>query len=76
MIANILHSEFKNDRISKLEENQADMSIEFISDRQKFISFSMDKQLNKKDYPNGLFPFFNSGMQGVCSFCDYIANFL
>lgn len=72
MISNILHCYFKNDSTSKLEEPQANMSVDFIGDNQKFVSFSMDKKLNKKEFPKGIFPFFNSGIPEVCSFCDYI----
>ncbi|WP_143019021.1 hypothetical protein [Chryseobacterium taihuense] len=71
-ISNILNDYFKEDKISKLIEKQENMSIDFISENQKFLSFSFDKQLSNRDFPKGLFPFFNRGEAGVCAFCDYI----
>ena len=60
MISNILDDFFKNNITSVLEE------------KQNFLSFSMDRTLSEKDFPKGLFPFFNRGLPGVCLFCDYI----
>jgi len=71
-IANILDAHFKQEYLSKLIESQAKMEIEFVSDRQKFLSFTFDRCLLKKDFPKGLFPFFNRGEAKVTSFCDYI----
>ncbi len=48
------------------------MVVDFISDRKKYLSFSFDKTLPIKDFPKGLFPFFNRGEALVTSFCDYI----
>ncbi|MFJ1428159.1 hypothetical protein ACILD6_06110 [Capnocytophaga canimorsus] len=72
MISNVLDAFFKSDSITKLEEHQADMSVDFISEGQRFLSFCMDKQLDEKTFPKGLFPFFNRGEAKVCAFCDYI----
>lgn len=72
MISNILNDCFKNNTLYRLEEIQANMSIDFVGNPQEYISYSMDKQLNKKDFPKGLFPFFNRGLKNVCSMCDYI----
>lgn len=71
-ISNILDDFFKEDKITKLQELQEKMEIEFISDKKRYLSFSFDKQLPTKDYPKGLFPFFNRGEAKVTSFCDYI----
>lgn len=71
-IANILDPHFKQEYLSKFIESQANMEIEFISERQKFLSFTFDRSLSKKDFPKGLFPFFNRGEAKVTSFCDYI----
>lgn len=71
-ISNILDDFFKEDKITKLQELQENMEIEFISDNKRYLSFSFDKQLPTKDYPKGLFPFFNRGEAKVTSFCDYI----
>lgn len=72
MISNILDDFFKNNTTTVLEENQARMSVDFIVESQKFLSFKMDKNLDKKDFPRGIFPFFNNKQPKVCSFCDYI----
>ncbi len=72
-LSNILDDFFKEETISKLQEPKENMFIEFISDNQKFLSFSFDKQpLPKNDFPKGIFPFFNRGTGKVTSFCDYI----
>lgn len=71
-ISNILDDYFKEDNISKLVETQENMAIDFVSDNQRFLSFSFDKQLSAKEFPKGLFPFFNRGVPGVVSFCDYV----
>jgi len=71
-ISNILDDFFKEDTISKLVERQENMSIDFVGENQRFLSFSFDKQLAAKDFPKGLFPFFNRGQAGVCAFCDYV----
>jgi hypothetical protein len=72
-LSNILDAFFKEETISKLQEPKENMFIEFISDNQKFLSFSFDKQpLPKNDFPKGIFPFFNRGTGKVTSFCDYI----
>jgi hypothetical protein len=71
-ISNILDVFFKEDNITKLKEPQAQMELDFVSDNKRFLSFSFDKQLPVKDYPKGLFPFFNRGEPKVTSFCDYI----
>ena len=74
MISNILDDFFKNNTTTVLEENQARMSVDFIVESQKFLSFKMDKNLDKKEFPRGIFPFFKSKdkEKKVCSFCDYI----
>ncbi|MFJ1425878.1 hypothetical protein ACILE3_07890 [Capnocytophaga canimorsus] len=72
MISNILNDCFKNNTLYRLEEIQANMSIDFVGNPQEYISYSMDKQLNKKDFPKGLFPFLNRELENVCSMCDYI----
>lgn len=72
-LSNILDHFFKEDVVSKLQEKQEDMQIDFITDNKRFLSFSFDKQpLPSKDFPKGLFPFFNKGESKVNSFCDYI----
>lgn len=71
-ISNILDDFFKEDKITKLQELQENMEIEFVSDNKRYLSFSFDKQLPNKDFPRGLFPFFNRGEAKVTSFCDYI----
>ncbi|GEL10537.1 hypothetical protein FGL01_12760 [Flavobacterium glycines] len=71
-VSNILDDFFKEDKITKLQELQEKMEIEFVSDNKKYLSFSFDKQLPLKDFPKGLFPFFNRGVAKVTSFCDYI----
>lgn len=71
-ISNILDDYFKEEKITKLQEVQEKMSIDFVSDNVKFLSFSFDKQLSKRDFPKGLFPFFNRGHAKVSSFCDYV----
>jgi hypothetical protein len=72
MISNILDDFFKNNNTKVLEEKQAGMSVDLINEKQIFLSFSMDRTLSEKDFPKGLFPFFNRGLPGVCLFCDYI----
>ncbi len=71
-IASIIDSHFKQDELTYLKEEQADMRIEFENDGQRFLSFSFDKNLSKNIYPKGLFPFFNRGVPKVTSFCDYV----
>ncbi|MDI9363961.1 MAG: hypothetical protein QM541_03345 [Flavobacterium sp.] len=71
-ISNILDDYFKEDKISRLQEIKEGMQVEFISDNKKYLSFSFDKQLPNKDFPKGLFPFFNRGEASVCAFCDYV----
>lgn len=71
-ISNVLDDFFKEETISKLVEIQENMSIDFISEKQKYLSFSFDKRLPANEFPKGLFPFFNRGQAGVCSFCDYV----
>lgn len=71
-ISNILDDFFKETIITKLREVKEDMEVEFVSENKKFLSFSFDKELQKKDFPKGLFPFFSKGEAGVNSFCDYI----
>ena len=72
MISNILDDFFKNNTTTTLEERQAGMSVDFITENQKFLSFKIDKKLDKKEFPRGVFPFFNNKQARVCSFCDYI----
>ena len=72
MISNILDDFFKNNTTTTLEEKQAGMSVDFIAENQKFLSFKIDKKLDKKEFPRGVFPFFNNKQARVCSFCDYI----
>lgn len=71
-ISNILDDFFKEEKLSKLIEIKENMEIDFVSDSVKFLSFSFDKQLPVKDFPKGLFPFFNRGHAKVTSFCDYV----
>lgn len=68
----ILEDFFKESKITKLKEDKEKMEVEFISDSLRFLSFSFDKELPKKDFPKGLFPFFSKGQAKVNSFCDYI----
>lgn len=72
LISNVLDSFFKEENITELKETQENMSIELVSDKLRFLSFSFDKILPKQDFPKGLFPFFNRGEPKVCSFCDYV----
>ena len=60
MISNILDDFFKNNTTTALEEKQAGMSVAFIAENQKFLSFKLDKDLDKKEFPRGIFPFFKS----------------
>ena len=76
MISNILDDFFKNNNTKVLEEKQAGMSVDLINEKQIFLSFSMDRTLSEKDFPKGLFPFFNRGLPGVCLFCDYSTLFV
>ena len=76
MISNILDDFFKNNITSVLEEKQAGMSVDLITEKQNFLSFSMGRTLSEKDFPKGLFPFFNRGLPGVCLFCDYIILYI
>lgn len=71
-INNILDAYFKTDTLTRLKEDEANMEVELINDGQRFICFTFDKNLSKRDYPNGLFPFFNRGEVGVTKICDYI----
>lgn len=71
-ISNVLDDFFKEDKLTKLQELKENMEIDFISDKKRYLSFSFDKDLPKREYPNGLFPFFNKGEAKVTSFCDYI----
>lgn len=71
-ISNVLDDFFKEDKITKLQELQENMEIDFISDNMRYLSFSFDKKLPAKEFPKGLFPFFNRGEARVTSFCDYI----
>lgn len=72
LISNILDDFFKEDNISKLQEINENMVIDFENENKKYLSFSFDKQLPAKDFPKGLFPFFNRGVPMVTSFCDYV----
>lgn len=72
LISNIIDPFFKEDNITKLKEDKEFMSIDFIADGIRFLSFSFDKELPKKDFPKGIFPFLNRGEKLVCTFCDYI----
>ena len=72
LISNVLDDFFKEDNITELKEAQENMSINFINDKLRFLSFSFDKTLPRSDFPKGLFPFFNRGEPKVCSFCDYV----
>ena len=72
LISNILEDFFKEDNITKLQEIQENMVVEFENENKKYLSFSFDKQLPAKDFPKGLFPFFNRGVAKVTSFCDYV----
>ena len=74
MISNILDDFFKNNTTTALKEKQAGMSVAFIAENQKFLSFKLDKDLDKKEFPRGIFPFFKNKdkEKKVCSFCDYI----
>lgn len=71
-INNILDPHFKTDTLTRLKEDQANMEVELINDGQRFICFTFDKTLLKREYPKGLFPFFNRGEVGVTKICDYI----
>jgi hypothetical protein len=72
-LSNILDDFFKNDKITKLKEDNENMFIDFVNEKQQYLSFSFDKQpLPYKEFPRGLFPFFNRGTGNVTSFCDYI----
>jgi hypothetical protein len=72
-LSNILDDFFKNDKITKLKEDNEKMYIDFINDNHQYLSFSFDKQpLPHKEFPRGIFPFFNRGTGNVTSFCDYI----
>ncbi|MGJ1366324.1 hypothetical protein [Sphingobacterium spiritivorum] len=72
LISNILDPFFKEEDISQLKEEKEKMFIDFVSDNQRFLSFSLDKELSREDFPKGLFPFFNRGEPKLCSFCDYL----
>ena len=74
MISNILDDFFRNNTTTALNEKQAGMSVDFIAENQKFLSYKIDKKLDKKEFPRGIFPFFKSKdrEKKVCSFCDYI----
>lgn len=71
-LSNILDDFFKEEIVSKLQEPKENMIVDFVSENKRFLSFSYDKQLLQKDFPKGLFPFFNRGTGKVTSFCDYI----
>ena len=71
-VNNVLDSYFKTEALTRLKEVQADMEVELVSDGQRFICFTFDKTLLRRDYPKGLFPFFNRGEAGVTKICDYI----
>jgi hypothetical protein len=71
-ISNVIDTYFKEDEITVLKEDQANMKIDFVSDKQKFLSFTFDRKLKKTDFPKGFFTFFNRGEAKVTSFCDYI----
>lgn len=71
-LSNILDDFFKEDTVSRLQEPKENMYIDFVSDNKRFLSFSYDKTMPSRDFPKGLFPFFNRGTGLVTSFCDYI----
>lgn len=71
-INSVLDPFFKTEIITRLKEEQADMEVELVSDGQRFVCFTFDKNLLRRDYRNGLFPFFNRGEAGVTKICDYI----
>lgn len=71
-ISNVIDDFFKEESITKLREIKEGMEIDFVSDNKKYLSFSFDKQLPAKDFPKGLFPFFNRGEAKVTAFCDYV----
>jgi hypothetical protein len=71
-VANIIDDHFKEDDIRKLKEVQADMEVDFISDGQRYLTFTFDKNLSRREYPKGLFPFFTKGIAELNSFCDYL----
>ncbi len=75
LISNILDDFFKEDNITKLQEINENMVVDFENENKKYLSFSFDKQLPAKDFPKGLFPFFNRGEAKVTSFCDYVIFF-
>ncbi len=71
-ISNIIDIYFREETITKLKEDQANMSIDFVSDGQRCLAYIFDKNLPNRDFPKGLFPFFNRGVPNVTSLCDYI----
>jgi len=71
-ISNVLDPFFKPEGLTKLEEGQAGMKVELISDGQKFLTLRFDGNLPRKDFPKGMFPFFNRGEPKVTKLCDYI----
>jgi len=71
-VNNVLDSFFKTETLTRLEELQAGMRVELVNDGQRFICFTFDKNLLRRDYPKGVFPFFNRGEAGVTKICDYI----
>lgn len=71
-VNNVLDSYFKTETLTRLEEVQAGMRVELVNDGQRFICFTFDKNLLRRDYPKGVFPFFNRGEAGVTKICDYI----
>ena len=53
-----------------LEEKKEGMSIRIDGSQVKYEMFSFDRDLDKTNYPKGLYPFFNK-VRGAHSVCDY-----
>lgn len=69
-IDNVLNPVFKWMN-NELTEEQASMSIKLIPGNCRYIIFQLDKSLGRQ-YRGGIFPFFNSSNEKVCTVCDYI----
>ena len=66
----ILSANFYNTD-KKMAEPAVAMNVPINSGTLSFLSYSFDKRLSTKEYPKGLFPFFNKN-KGVHSMCDYM----
>lgn len=72
-IHNLICSLIDNDFLCKsgaLEEKQENMYIPIDGTQVMYRLFSFDRNLDKKNYPKGLYPFFNK-IPGAHSVCDY-----